>query len=65
MDIEQLCVRRSGFCRRDMQIKLNRDLLIRLPALLFNIALLGCRHCQGLTGILGDGSRAVFLGTIL
>lgn len=47
-----------------MQIRLDRDLLIRLPALLFNIAL-RCRHCQGLTGILGDSSGDIFLGTIL
>lgn len=64
-DIEHLCVRRSGFCRRDMQIRLDRDLLIRLPALLFNFALLRCRHCQGLTGILGGSSGDIILGTIL
>lgn len=62
MDIEHPCERRSGFCRTDMQIRLDRDLLIRLPALLFNIALL---RCQGLNGILGDSSGEIFLGTIL
>lgn len=46
-DVEKPHVRRSGFCKRDMQTGLDRDLLPRLPALLFNVALLRCRHWQG------------------